>query len=720
MRTYRSGLLVLAVLCGAVGAVATASVSATTTGFIPLDRPARLVDTRPGTQTADGRQQGEGLRAAGSVTPVQVGGRAGLGSAPPVVVLNVTVTGSQAGGYVTVWPCGARQPNASNVNFAAGQTIANQVIAKVGTQGRVCVFTSAATHVLVDAAGTFTGDAAPAMLAAPARLLDSRAGVVPAAGSTLRVPVRGEAGVGSNAQVALLNVTVTDARAAGYVTVWPCGTAQPNASNVNFAAGDTIANAVTARIGTGGEVCVFTSAAAHLLVDVAGASSSTTTLRMLTTPARVLDTRPGTTTVDGRRAGAGLVGRSGAVALEVAGRAGVPATAAAVLLNVTATGPLGGGYLTVHSCGTAQPNASNVNFAAGQTIAGSVMARVGVDGKVRLFASEATHVLVDVAGWIDRAPGEAAPQGTAPCADVIGELPDSGAGLADVTVKVTRREAGTVWFEVTDTSGRNLTADSAAPAPTLSERTIYVKAHYPAGANGLPTATVMPRLATTGTYRNGPEPDGCNPSRSRDEVFVCVGFPLMGRETPTQVGFRDIPNQAVDISQVIDVILADPTLVGRVSLAKLTYSGGSMGGITGMFLLHPLSRDNRFVAIESTVGFAPPWVAAFSDPATWAGGPKVLMQNTLNDNVITYELARLTYENANSPNLTLITYFEGGHSIPDTCPAAGEYVNQWWRHAVEGGPAPNAGLLVGSTCAALGVRPGGTTGWGAAEGFRPR
>jgi hypothetical protein len=87
------------------------------------------------------------------VTRVQVGGRAGLGAAPPVVVLNLTVAGSQGvGGYLTVWPCGATQPNASNLNFAAGQTIANQVIAGVGSGAQVCVFTSAATHLIVDAA----------------------------------------------------------------------------------------------------------------------------------------------------------------------------------------------------------------------------------------------------------------------------------------------------------------------------------------------------------------------------------------------------------------------------------------------------------------------------------------------------------------------------------------------------------------------------------------
>lgn len=123
--------VVAALAALAASGVVWGSSAAASGGFSPIDRPARLVDSRPGATTVDGQQQGEGLRGAGSVTRVQVGGRAGLGAAPPVVVLNLTVTGSQGvGGYLTVWPCGATQPNASNLNFVAGQTIAGSVMAR--------------------------------------------------------------------------------------------------------------------------------------------------------------------------------------------------------------------------------------------------------------------------------------------------------------------------------------------------------------------------------------------------------------------------------------------------------------------------------------------------------------------------------------------------------------------------------------------------------------
>ena len=55
-------------------------------------------------------------------------------------VLNVTVTGATGGGYVTAWPCGEPQPNASSLNYTAGATVPNAVVVKLGTAGKVCLF----------------------------------------------------------------------------------------------------------------------------------------------------------------------------------------------------------------------------------------------------------------------------------------------------------------------------------------------------------------------------------------------------------------------------------------------------------------------------------------------------------------------------------------------------------------------------------------------------
>ena len=81
---------------------------------------------------------------------------------------------------------------------------------------------------------------------------------------------------------------------------------------------------------------------------------------------------------------------------------GVPNSAGvkAVVLNVTVTKPVSGGYLTVFESGTSRPVTSNLNFAKGQTVANQVIARVGSDGKVSVYAYRGTEVIFDVVGWM--------------------------------------------------------------------------------------------------------------------------------------------------------------------------------------------------------------------------------------------------------------------------------------------------------------------------------
>jgi hypothetical protein len=116
---------------------------------------------------------------------------------------------------------------------------------------------------------------------APARLLDTRAGSPTIdnqfagegprlAGTVLELQVVGRAGITDDAATASLNVTVTQAQGPGFVTVYPCGQSLPTASNLNYQPGDTIPNAVITQIGTGGKVCIYTSATTQLIADING------------------------------------------------------------------------------------------------------------------------------------------------------------------------------------------------------------------------------------------------------------------------------------------------------------------------------------------------------------------------------------------------------------------------------------------------------------------
>ncbi len=118
--------------------------------------PGRLMDTREGQSTVDGQFAGIGVRAANSVTELQVGGRGGVPADAEAVVLNVTVTGAAGNGFITVYPCGQAVPTTSNLNFVAGDTVANAVVVKMGVGGKLCLFAAeSATHLIADVNGYF-------------------------------------------------------------------------------------------------------------------------------------------------------------------------------------------------------------------------------------------------------------------------------------------------------------------------------------------------------------------------------------------------------------------------------------------------------------------------------------------------------------------------------------------------------------------------------------
>ena len=95
---------------------------------------------------------GAGIRPRGTVTTLQVTGRGGVAAGAKTVSLSVTVTNPVGAGFVTVYPCGII-PLASNLNYVAGQTVANATIVKLGPGGAVCLFNSEATDLVVDVNG---------------------------------------------------------------------------------------------------------------------------------------------------------------------------------------------------------------------------------------------------------------------------------------------------------------------------------------------------------------------------------------------------------------------------------------------------------------------------------------------------------------------------------------------------------------------------------------
>lgn len=149
--------------------------------FIPTT-PKRLVDTRDGT----GGQTGHITPA--NIIEVPIRGQSfavgdemrQVPDSATAAALNVTVVSPLGSGFATVWPCGVDRPLASNLNFVKSQIVANNVIAPIGANGSVCLFSNKAAHMIVDISGWFLTNSGNDFIGTtPSRFIDTRTAIGP-------------------------------------------------------------------------------------------------------------------------------------------------------------------------------------------------------------------------------------------------------------------------------------------------------------------------------------------------------------------------------------------------------------------------------------------------------------------------------------------------------------------------------------------------------------
>jgi hypothetical protein len=85
----------------------------------------------------------------------------------------------------------------------------------------------------------------------------------------------------------------------------------------------------------------------------------------------------------------------------VAGTNGIPATATAVAVNLTAVDAAKNGLITAYPTGQSLPVVSNVNYPASVTTANMAIIPIGTNGQITFFNSSngPTDLLADVAGY---------------------------------------------------------------------------------------------------------------------------------------------------------------------------------------------------------------------------------------------------------------------------------------------------------------------------------
>ena len=370
--------------------------------------PQRIFDTRNGEGGVPVRQV-----VGDYVLEVQISGRNNIAtSGVNAVSLNVTATNAASTGYITVYPCGSR-PEISSLNFNAGDTIPNAVVARLSESGTLCFYSNVAVDIIADINGSLL-DGNGFNPTVPSRLFDTRVGLggVPiqkigqldGSGAALEVSVLGRNGIDSSGVSAIsMNVTVTNTTApesGGYVTVYPCGT-RPDVSSLNFVSGQTVPNAVLAPVSPNGTICFYVYGQADVIADVNGDFESGLGFIPIA-PNRIADTRSGRGGIAAQSVG-DVAGTGTPLEVNIAGTTGIPASGvSAVSLNVTALGISAspyGGYVTVYPCDS-RPNASNLNFVAGQVVPNAVIAPVSTRGTVCFYVYGIANIVVDANGYI--------------------------------------------------------------------------------------------------------------------------------------------------------------------------------------------------------------------------------------------------------------------------------------------------------------------------------
>ncbi len=335
-------------------------------------------------------------------------------TAPPIsAVVGITVTNAQQAGYITAYPGATTRPTASSLNFAAGQTVANEADVRFGTDGNVDFYNGSAGTIdlIVD---TYADQSMGGRVSikdtdsfstpnsyvpmTPIRVLDTRSGlgaggsaVVVAGHSFQKVSLDGVAGIPNDYTGAvLLNVATANTSGSGWLGLSDDGQAVPTTSASNWSAGQTVSNLVLAQVLNGATYLYNGGAnAVSFIADASGYYAAWGTGNagyfLPTAPTRLLDTRK-----------TAKIGPRQTILLQVTN---APNTSAAAL-NLTALDSGGVGYLTLFADGNHLPIASNVNYTAGNVTANASITPLASDGTVEIYngGSTTVDVIVDLNG----------------------------------------------------------------------------------------------------------------------------------------------------------------------------------------------------------------------------------------------------------------------------------------------------------------------------------
>jgi hypothetical protein len=197
-------------------------------------------------------------------------------------------------------------------------------------------------------------------------------------------------------RVSLLNLTMVNGEAAGYITAGPCSSmkAGPQAvSSGNHPAQAALANLAVVDLGDFVTPCIYNQLGVHLVVDLQGYFDEPYRISRgfelaPVAPLRLLDTRE----TGFNRPSANRVTRI---------TTGAPAGAGAALVNLVMVGADREGYITAGPCDRITPGPqaySSGNHVAATAVSNLSVVRLGADGSFCIYNESAVHLVVDLQG----------------------------------------------------------------------------------------------------------------------------------------------------------------------------------------------------------------------------------------------------------------------------------------------------------------------------------
>ncbi|MBR7824750.1 right-handed parallel beta-helix repeat-containing protein [Actinospica sp. MGRD01-02] len=392
----------MATLTNGTTAVTTTSVTTAGSGFTAYG-PTRILDTRKGIGAAKAKL------GVDSRVYVKVAGVGSIPSDVTAVAVNLTATNTTGGGYVVAGGVGT-YASTSNVNYGKGQTVANNAIVPVNSDGTIELVNEGSSgdtiDLIADISGYFTQSSGNGYTpVALKRLLDTRNGTGAskakvAAGGHVSLTIAGADSIPSGVKAVAVHVTETDATGGGFIAAEADGAGVPTTSSLNFSTGQTISNTVIVPVASDGKIELYNGAASgsvDLVADVSGYfSASSTEAYVPLTADRVFDSRD-----------QGELYPNSVTELWLADwttddTENLIPSGATVITNITITGTQAAGYLTVYPDETAAPGVSDLNFLKGQTVANlglltTTGAEQGID--VANHSSGYDELILDVDGY---------------------------------------------------------------------------------------------------------------------------------------------------------------------------------------------------------------------------------------------------------------------------------------------------------------------------------